>query len=255
MERERHLSGTAGRIRVEAEELALIALELREKPPADILAWAVERYSPRLVVVSNYGPGTLVVLHHLADMGRDVPVLHLNTGFEFPETEVLGRKLEERYGLRIREIVPEMTVEEQERVHGPELYRTNPDYCCYLRKALPLDKALQGYDAWVTGIRKSQSETRRGVSVVEWDGRHEMVKVNPLAEWTSEQVWECIRENGIPYHPLHHAGYRSIGCWPCTRPTQEGEDERAGRWHGLAKTECGIHLADFTPKPPTEKDA
>lgn len=229
----------------EKESVDHFAAELQGATPKETLIWALKRYSPRLVVVSNYGPSTLVVIHHLADIHPATPIFHLNTGFEFEETARLGTQLEERYGIRITEIRPKLTVEEQAQVHGAELFRTNPDLCCYMRKVAPLADALVGYDAWVTGIRKSQADTRKQAKVVEWDEQHTMVKVNPLAEWTSKQVWEFVRSHDIPYNPLHDQGYPSIGCVPCTRPVKDGEDERAGRWSGLGKTECGIHLNHF----------
>jgi phosphoadenosine phosphosulfate reductase len=225
------------------DKVAIFAAELQHQSPTAVLEWALGRYAPRLAVVSNFGPGTVVVLHHVAELDSTVPVLHLNTGFEFAETEEVGRRLEERYGLRIVEVHPEQTIEQQAQTHGPELYKSDPDFCCYLRKVVPLENALAGYDAWVTGIRKTQSNTRQNAQVVEWDNRHDMVKINPLAEWTKERVWDFIREHRIPYNALHDQGYPSVGCWPCTRPVAEGEDERAGRWSGLDKTECGIHLA------------
>ncbi|MBT3270321.1 phosphoadenylyl-sulfate reductase [Candidatus Poribacteria bacterium] len=230
------------------------ASELRTETPTRIIEWALERYAPRLAVVSNFGPSTVTVIHHLAELGKaDVPVLHIDTGFEFPETEEVGARLTERYGIQIQNIHPELTVTQQAEKYGDELYKSDSDYCCYMRKVLPLEKVLSEYDAWVTGIRKSQASTRRAAQVVEWDVRHDMIKVNPLAEWDSDDVWACIRENDIPYNTLHDNGYPSIGCWPCTRSVAEGGDERSGRWSGLNKAECGIHLTHFATPQPTEK--
>jgi phosphoadenosine phosphosulfate reductase len=223
--------------------------ELRDEYPTQIIKWALDRYAPRLAVVSNFGPSTATVIHHLAELGRqDVPVLHINTGFEFPETEEVGARLAERYGITIQDIRPELTVTQQAEKYGDELYKSDADYCCYMRKVLPLEKVLSEYDAWVTGIRKSQASTRRAAQVVEWDVRHDMIKVNPLAEWDTKEVWEFIRKNDIPYNALHDNGYPSIGCWPCTRSVAEGGDERSGRWSGLNKAECGIHLTHFAKK-------
>lgn len=231
------------------EEIERYAETLEGESPRTILEWGWSRYAPRMVLVSNYGPGTLVVLHCAVELDPTIPVLHLDTGFEFPETTELGRRLEARYGVRILRVRPELTPEEQAQTYGGELYKSDPDFCCYLRKVAPLDKALQPYDAWVSGVRRSQSETRRGVRVVEWDVRREKVKINPLARWSREEVWNFIREHDIPYNPLHDVGYPSVGCVPCTRAVAEGESERAGRWSGFEKTECGIHLAHFAPKP------
>ena len=226
------------------------AERLQNETPQSIVQWGVERYHPKLAVVSNFGPSTNVVIHHLAEIGRsDVPIVHINTGFEFEETGEIAQKLERRYGVQIQHVRPELTVEQQAEKYGPKLYSADPDYCCYMRKVAPLERALKGMDAWVTGIRKSQAATRRGAKVVEWDARHDMIKINPMAEWTSERVWEFIRKHNIPYNALHDQGYASVGCWPCTLPVVNGEDERAGRWKGRGKTECGIHLTQ--PLPPT----
>ena len=218
------------------------AAELAGESPDVILRWAAEEYHPGLAVVSNFGPGTVVIVHHLAEICPDVPVVHIDTGFEFQETADVGRKLEERYGMKLRRIRPQLTVDEQAEQYGPELYGRDPNYCCYMRKVLPLAKALVGYDAWVTGIRSKQTAERGQARVVEWDSRHDKVKVNPLLAWTSEQVWGFIREHDIPYNSLHDQGYASIGCWPCTRPVKDGEEERAGRWSAFGKNECGIHV-------------
>lgn len=236
------------------EELEHIAEILDEESPRTILEWGWSHYAPRMAIVSNYGPGTLVVLHYAVELDPTIPVLHLDTGFEFPETTELGRRLEDHYGIRILRIRPDLSPQEQAQKYGDHLYHVDPDFCCYLRKVEPLDKALKNYDAWVSGIRRSQSETRRNVRVVEWDGRREMVKLNPLAHWSHEEVWNFIREHAIPYNPLHDVGYPSIGCMPCTQPVAEGESERAGRWNGFAKTECGLHVAHFAPKPSLVKE-
>lgn len=231
------------------DKIERFAEELDDASPGAILRWALSRYAPRLAVVSNYGPGTLVVIHHAVELDPTVPVIHVDTGYEFPETAELGRRLEARYGVRIVHAKPERTPDEQAREFGSDLYKTDPDFCCHMRKVEPLAQALTGFDAWVTGVRRSQAATRRSARVVEWDARHDCVKVNPLARWSKEDVWNFILKHDIPYNPLHDAGYPSIGCAPCTRAVVEGEDERAGRWSGSDKTECGIHVAHFAPRP------
>ena len=234
----------------DVERADRFAEQLQNETPQRIVQWGVERYHPKLAVVSNFGPSTNVVIHHLAEIGRaDVPIVHINTGFEFEETAEIAQELEKRYGVQIQQIHPALTVEQQAKKYGPKLYSEDPDYCCYMRKVEPLEKALKGKEAWVTGIRKSQAATRRGAKVVEWDARHDMIKINPMAEWTAKRVWEFIRKHNIPYNALHDQGYASVGCWPCTLPVLDGEDERAGRWKGSGKTECGIHLTQ--PLPPT----
>ena len=233
-----------------AEYAERMAERLQQEEPKRIVQWGVERYHPKLAVVSNFGPSTILVIHYLAEIGRtDVPIAHINTGFEFEETAEIALELERRYGVAIEHIRPELTVEQQAEKYGPKLYSADPDYCCYMRKVAPLEKALQGKEAWVTGLRKSQGAARRETKTVEWDSRYNMIKINPMAEWTFEKVWEFIRANDIPYNALHDQGYKSVGCWPCTMPVAEGADERAGRWKGQSKTECGIHLSQ--PLPPT----
>ena len=223
-------------------EIEKAAAELQDRPSEDILRWAVERYRPGIAVVSNFGPGTVVLIHKLAEIDKTVPVLHIDTGFEFAETGDVGERLRERYGVEVRHITPDLTIEQQAAQYGPELYTRDPNYCCYMRKVLPLAKALAGFDVWVTGIRSHQTANRGGANVVEWDTPHNKVKVNPLLAWSSDQVWDFIREHDIPYNALHDQGYKSIGCWPCTRSVADGEEERAGRWSAFGKIECGIHL-------------
>jgi phosphoadenosine phosphosulfate reductase len=235
------------------EELARAASAPTDKMPHAILRWATEYYFPKLVVVSNFGPGTVVVIHHLAEVSTAVPVIHIDTGFQFPETLDVAWKLEERYGIEVQRVGPELTVEQQAAKHGPALYERDPDYCCYMRKVLPLQKALVGYEAWVSGIRASQTHQRQQANVVEWDTRNNMLKVNPLLDWSTEDVWEFIRKHDLPYNSLHDRDYKSVGCWPCTQPVKDGEEERAGRWSAFGKTECGIHLPQDQTDATTDK--
>ncbi len=139
---------------------------------------------------------------------------------------------------------PELTVAEYEAKHGGPLYKTNPDQCCFDRKVTVLKKAAEGWDAWMTAIRRDQSPDRAGAAIVGIDKKFNLVKINPLANWTKQDVWKFITDHDVPYNPLHDQGYPSIGCWPCTRAVMFGEDERAGRWSGTQKTECGLHTKD-----------
>jgi phosphoadenosine phosphosulfate reductase len=171
----------------------------------------------------------------LSEIDRSVPVIFLDTGFHFPETLAFKTQFAERYQLNLIEMHP---------LNDPgPLYATDPDRCCNIRKVEPMRRALQGYDAWMTALRRDQSETRSALEVAEWhdsdDGRK--LKVYPLLTWTQQDVWRYLYEHDVPYHPLLDQGYTSIGCWPCTRRTAAGEDERAGRWSGTGKTECGLH--------------
>jgi phosphoadenosine phosphosulfate reductase len=211
-----------------------------------VLAWAWERFGLRAAIGTSFQGAGLVMLHLATTHGLRFPVFTLDTGLLFPETLALKVRLEEFFGLSIEALQPDLTVEQQEAAHGPELWRHNPDLCCAFRKVLPLQARLAGLDCWITGLRRQQSESRAAVGIVELhslaegEGR-EILKLNPMAGWTRDAVWQYLRDRQIPYNPLHDQGYRSIGCWPCTRKTAAGEEERAGRWTGFVKSECGIH--------------
>jgi phosphoadenosine phosphosulfate reductase len=189
---------------------------------------------------------------HLAKIaGLPFPVFTLDTGLLFPETLELKKRLEDFYGWKIESLEPDLTVEQQADVQGPELWKRDPDLCCTVRKVQPLRDKLNDLSCWLTGLRRQQSDSRADIGIIELyeldeqTGR-EIVKVNPMADWTREAIWAHIKQHGIPYNPLHDQGYRSIGCMPCTRKTGEGGGERAGRWTGFNKVECGIHT--FLPK-------
>lgn len=174
-------------------------------------------------------------MHMLSRIDKTVPVVFLNTGFLFPETIALKDEFVAKYGINVLEITPASDP-------GP-LYQTDTDACCNIRKVEPMERAIKGYDAWISALRRDQSGTRANIDVVEETefGGRPVVKVYPLASWTRSQVWKYILDNKVPYNPLHDQGYKSIGCWPCTRRVSDDEDERAGRWSGTDKTECGLH--------------
>jgi phosphoadenosine phosphosulfate reductase len=216
-------------------------VRLADASPSQILRWAADRFAPRLAFATGFGPEGLVILDLIARHRLDVDVFTLDTGLLFPETYALWRRLEEKYGRGIRGVVPALDLEEQASRHGEKLWETAPDRCCGIRKVDPLAQALSGHEAWISAIRADQTRDRAQASVVEPDGRYGLVKVNPLLAWSSDEVWAYLRENDVPTNPLHQRGYPSIGCWPCTSPVSPGEDPRAGRWRGRAKTECGLH--------------
>ncbi|KAF0248332.1 MAG: phosphoadenosine phosphosulfate reductase, partial [bacterium] len=159
----------------------------------------------------------------------------------FPETYDLWHQIEDKYQIKLRTISSEVTPETQQSLYGEQLWLTDPDLCCYIRKIKPLKKALNGYDGWMTAIRRNQTEIRSKANVVEWDNQWQILKINPLVNWSKAKVWNYVVENNVPYNPLYNKGYPSIGCTHCTRPVNPGEDERAGRWAGKEKTECGLH--------------
>jgi phosphoadenosine phosphosulfate reductase len=213
--------------------------------PSEILRWAVDTFFPKLTMATAFGPEGCVILHWLAEIEPRVRVFNLDTGYQFPETLQLRDRIAERYGIEVELVRPETTVAEYEAAHGGPVYPHDPDRCCRDRKIVPLRRAVEGYDAWISAIRADQSAHRAQAQVVGWDAKFNLVKVNPLLRWTKRDVWAFIVAHDVPYNPLHDHGYPSIGCWPCTRAVAPGEtDERAGRWAGQAKTECGLHSLD-----------
>ena len=221
------------------------AREILEKwPPQDILRWAVSEFHPGLTMATAFGAEGCCLIHMLAEIEPGVRVFNLETGYQFPETLELRQRLKERYGIEVELVRPELTVADYEAKHGGPLYRRRPDQCCHDRKIVPLRRALAGYDAWISAIRRDQSADRALADIVQWDTRFDMIKVNPLLNWTRRDVWTFLVAHDIPYNPLHDQGYASIGCWPCTRAVSAGEDERAGRWAGTGKAECGLNVIE-----------
>jgi phosphoadenosine phosphosulfate reductase len=218
--------------------------DLKTATPLEILQWAVDRFHPRLTMATAFGAEGCVLLDLIAKIEPKVRVFNLDTGYQFPETLELRNRIAERYGIEVELMRPDTSVAQYEQVHGGPLYVTNSDQCCYDRKIVPLRRALVGYDAWITAIRSDQSSHRASAQVVARDSKFGLVKINPLLTWTRRDVWAYIVTHSVPYNPLHDRGYASIGCWPCTRAVDAGEDERAGRWAGHAKTECGLHSLD-----------
>jgi len=212
----------------------------------EILRWCWETYGERAAIGTSFQGAGLVVMHTAFTRGFRFPVFTLDTGLLFPETLELKEKIEKFFGIQIESLHPEQTVAEQAAELGPELWTRKPDLCCTLRKVIPLQKKLSELDVWITGLRRQQSDDRQKTGIAElykFDvlrDRH-ILKLNPMANWTRDAVLAYLREHQVPTNPLAERGYRSIGCVPCTRPVGEGDDERAGRWTGFDKSECGIH--------------
>ncbi|MDA1050426.1 MAG: phosphoadenylyl-sulfate reductase [Planctomycetota bacterium] len=225
-------------------ELAAKSQELEASSPQDILRWTVERFAPHFTMATAFGPEGMVMIHMLAEIAPDTPIFNLETGYQFKETLELRERVKDRYGIEVEYKLPELTVEQYETLHGGPLYKTKPDQCCADRKIKLLHDAVVGQHAWASAIRRDQSPDRAKAAIVGWDKKFGLVKVSPLANWTKQDVWKLITDFKIPYNPLHDQGYVSIGCWPCTRATLFGEDDRAGRWSGFKKTECGLHSQD-----------
>ena len=229
-----------------AEEVHRLSAFLEEMPLDELLGWCWEHFGARAAIGTSFQGAGLIILHRAAQMGLPFPAFTLDTGLLFPETLRLKEQIEERLGLRIENLHPELTVEQQAAEMGPALWRRRPDTCCTLRKVVPLQKKLATLDVWITGLRRQHSESRSTTQVLEryqFDALRDGIiyKLNPLATWTRPQVRAYLKEHQLPYNPLKDRGYVSIGCQPCTRPISEGEDDRAGRWTGFDKNECGIH--------------
>ncbi len=216
--------------------------ELETATPQEIIRWAADRFGPGLTMATAFGPEGCAILHMLSQVAPQTHVFNLDTGYQFQETLDLRDEIARRYGVEVELKRPELTVEEYERKHGGPLHKTHPDRCCFDRKVIVLRQAIVGFEAWMSAIRRDQSADRAGAPIVGWDRKFGLVKVNPLANLTKSDVWKMITDHDIPYNPLHDRGYTSIGCQPCTRAVLFGEDERAGRWSGTAKTECGLHV-------------
>jgi phosphoadenosine phosphosulfate reductase len=227
-----------------AEQIATVNRLLEGASPQRILRWAVTEFRPRLTMATAFGAEGCCLIHMLAEIEPGVRTFNLDTGYQFAETLKLRERIHKRYGIAVEMVRPELTVAEYEAKHGGPLYRSRPDQCCHDRKVVPLRRALAGYHAWVSAIRRDQTADRALAEVVQWDARFGLVKVNPLLRWTRTDVWRFVLDNDVPYNPLHDQGYPSIGCWPCTRVVSQGEGERAGRWAGTGKTECGLNVIE-----------
>src|ERR671925_64238 len=208
----------------------------------DLLRWAHEEYGDKLCLTCSWQKQSSVLVHMISELGLDVPIVELDTHLFFRETYETRDRLVERYGLKLLPPPPVITVAEQHKQEGPNLWERDPDRCCHIRKVEPLLAALKPYDAWISGIRRDQSPSRASTPKLQWSERYGVWKIHPLADWDERKVWLYIHVNEITFNPLHDAGYRSIGCMPCTRPVAPGEEERAGRWDGSDKLGCGIHL-------------
>ena len=253
-----------------SEEVKAQARALEGRPAEEILRWALDTF-PKIAISTAFGPEGCALVAMAAAVRPGVRVFTIDTDFLFEESRALRRAFTEKYPIDLVVLKGEVTLAEQNRRHGLNLWQRDTDTCCALRKVEPTRRALVGLDAWIAGLRRDQSATRADIETVElydrsgqaprhslgaadslrsaplaaYDGEPPLVKVNPLAAWTRKDTWDYLLAHEVPYNPLLDAGYKSIGCWPCTRPVGEGEGERAGRWGGQ-KAECGIHT--FMPR-------
>ncbi len=226
------------------EELAQQSELLESATPEEIIRWAVQRFGPRLTMGTAFGPEGMTILCMLSRIGPETHVFNLDTGYQCQQTLDLRDEVAARYGIEVELKRPDLTVEQYEVKHGGPLYKSDPNRCCFDRKLSVLRRAIVGKHAWISAIRRDQSSDRARAPIVGWDNKFGLVKINPLANSTKQDIWKFITDHDVPYNPLHDQGYTSIGCWPCTRAVMFNEDERAGRWSGTEKTECGLHSLD-----------
>lgn len=210
--------------------------------PERVLEWAFDNFGEAVAISSAFGAEGMVVIDMASRVRKNFRLFTLDTEFLFPETYSLMDRVEQKYGITIERVYALRSPEEQERIRGPRLWERNPDRCCQLRKVEPLQRKLRELDAWITSIRRDQTAARASAGKIEWDAKFGLVKINPIADWNSKQVWQYIHRCNVPYNALHDRDYPSIGCTHCTRAVRAGEDARAGRWSGLSKTECGLHI-------------
>jgi len=215
--------------------------ELEGASATEILGWADAALGPRVVVASSMQDAVVVDLAARVRPGFDV--VFLDTGYHFAETLLMRDAVSATYDIRLINVQPGATVEQQDARHGPRLHDRNPDLCCFLRKVTPLNTVLGLYDGWVTGLRRGETESRGAAAPIEWDERRQIVKINPIVDWSDDEVAAYVDEHKILVNLLKSDGYGSIGCEPCTARIEPGEDPRSGRWSGTGKSECGIHLA------------
>lgn len=227
-------------------DLEAIKLAAESWHPEQVVAWALSTYGDDFALATGMGVEGMALLDIAWRLNPNVKVFTGDTEFLFPETYDLMDRVEDRYGIRIERLYSALTPEEQERDYGKALWAQDPDQCCNLRKVEPLRRKLATLDAWATAVRRDQTSARAGIRKVDWDVKFNLVKVSPIADWTREMVWRYVVKHHVPYNPLHDRNYPSIGCMHCTRAVQPGEDQRAGRWSGFAKTECGLHAPTAT---------
>ena len=234
-----------------AEALEAANRQLEGVTPEEILAWALQQFSGKITLACSFGGVSgMALLDMTLKLDSSVPVFYADTDFLFPETYELRDLIADRYGIEPRAYKSALTPLEQAAQYGDALWERDPNLCCDLRKVEPTARALANFDAWITGIRRDQTSSRKSVDVLEWDGKFGLVKVNPLAAWDEAQTRAYLAEHDVPYNPLNDQGYPSLGCTNCTRPVNVGEDPRAGRWAGFDKTECGLH---FDTQPAEKK--
>lgn len=229
------------------EAISQLSSQAESWSPEQVLTWGFENYGNDVAIASGFGVEGMALIDLASRVGQAFRVFTLDTEFLFPDTYELIDRVEKRYGIRVERVYSALTPEDQEDAHGAELWLRDPDFCCSLRKVVPLKRKLAELRAWITAIRRQQTSARASAKKIDWDTKFQLVKINPIADWTSDMVWNYVRRHEVPYNPLHDRNYPSIGCTHCTRAVRSGEDSRAGRWAGFAKTECGLHIPSTSP--------
>lgn len=224
-------------------EIDRLNLQFERESPKALLRWALSMFDDSLAIVTSFQPTGMVILQLLSELNARPTVFTVDTGLLFPETYAVMDEAEQRFNLNLVRVQPKLSVAHQAQRHGESLWQTNTELCCQIRKVAPLDEALAGYGAWVSGLRRDQPG-RASTPLIQWDKKHQMLKLSPLAGWDESTVWAYIHAYELPYNALHDRGFASIGCRPetCTQATALGGDSRSGRWVNTGKTECGIHL-------------
>ncbi len=217
-----------------------VAGDLESASAEEALRWALDTFHPKLYIACSFQKTNSVLIDMAVKINPETRFFYLDTDVLFEETYATRDRFAERYGIEF-ERYHNISLDEQARLHGDELWNTNPDACCGIRKVEPMREALGTVDCWVAGIRRGESQGRAKAPKFGWDKRFGLWKLNPIADWSEQDVWSYLAENDVPYNPLHDQNYPSIGCTHCTKPVQPGGDERDGRWAGSAKTECGLH--------------
>ena len=212
--------------------------------PVELIKWTIEYFGESNVIMgTGFGAPGVVLLDILKKINSKIEVFYIDTGILFRETYELKKKLECFYNMKFKRFSTQIDLDKQDNLYGNELWSRDPNLCCNIRKVMPLKKALSSYNVWLTGIRKSQTKLRQKSEHIEYDERYNVSKINPLIDWTHDEVWNYIKENNLPYNKLHEKGYPSVGCTHCTTSIKPGEDDRAGRWRGSDKIECGLHFS------------
>ncbi len=209
----------------------------------ELLEWTINQFGiNKIIMGTGFGAPGVVLLDILKKINKNIDVFYIDTGILFHETYTLKNQLEIKYNMKFKKYYTQISLNQQYELYGDKLWDKNPNLCCNIRKVMPLRKALSKYDVWITGIRKAQTEMRKKSNSIEYDDRYKITKINPLINWTHEQVWDYIRDNNLQYNELHDKNYPSLGCTHCTSSIKPGEDDRSGRWRGSCKTECGLHF-------------